>query len=103
MSLPKAEDLAAVLAAIGDAGPKLQAAGFTRLRLGSLELTLAPKTRGERLVDDINKQAPLPAEPTVALNQPTAAELKDAGFQPTFDLQEAIANGARLVDQPTQA
>lgn len=98
MSLPKAEDLAAVLAAIGDAGPKLQAAGFTRLRLGSLELNLAPKSPGERLVDDINAQAPLPPDTAVKLNNPTAAELKDAGFQPTFDIQEALANGARLVD-----
>ena len=69
MQLPKAEDLRACLQAIRDA--KLQEAGVTHVRLGALEVRIAPapvanvtgpaQSVGADLVAKINGESPLPA------------------------------------------
>lgn len=66
MTLPRADELEAVLGAIRKAD--LQAAGITHLRLGDLEVKIATAspaaqpTAGAGLVAQINAIAPLPAD-----------------------------------------
>jgi hypothetical protein len=98
MELPKAEDLRALLAAARDCG-------VTRFKLtadGGLDFEMAASTPAERVVDEINRGAPLGEDPLDIVRREAAAGNK----MPARDMLEVLASGGRFVPtgggDPTQ-
>jgi len=100
MNLPSAEEVRAVLTAARDCG-------VTRLKitLGPnpvFEAEMAPTSDGERILEKINRAAPLDDDPLAIVRREVAAGNK----MPARDLLDLIANGTRVVPvgsgDPTQ-
>lgn len=97
MALPTAEDLRALLNAARDCG-------VTRLRItpdGGIEAEMAPAT-AVRMVDEINRAAPLAEDPLDVIRRETGAGTK----QSAVDMLDVLASGGRFVQvgsgDPTQ-
>lgn len=87
MTLPSAEELAALLKAAREQG-------VTRLRIGALDVSFGPFTQAD-LVAMVNRDAPLPAADTPLANE---RRRPSEATRERPDMLEALADGSRLVE-----
>lgn len=100
MELPDPLQLRAVLAEIRDAD--LQAAGVTHLRLGAIEVKIAPKTDGQRIVAELNEGAPLPGDRAVEIRKTLTGNGETPTTKTAVGIMERLAAGLPLTTDETQ-
>jgi hypothetical protein len=101
MDLPKADDLRALLAAARESG-------ISSLKItpeGGLEVTFAPvefQSVGSRLIEEVNRAAPIPEDPLDVIRREVGAGNK----LPPADMLDVLAAGGRFMSvtsgDPTQ-
>lgn len=100
MNLPSAEEVRAVLTAARDCG-------VTRLKItlgpdSVFEAEMAAASDGERIIEKINRGAPLNDDPLAIVRREVAAGTR----MPARDLLDLVANGTRVIPvgggDPTQ-